>query len=142
MICPRIRQRGSSRSSQQLLDGFSSSVLSSRLRLIRGHSPALVSLLTIYCLISTALAVFSVIAGLKLWLVRPGAVRFVRSWLWTYLVANLAYFVIWLTIGKSPQSVTLAEMGWYHVVGPIASFALWCLYLEHSRRVRTTYPFA
>lgn len=110
--------------------------------LIREHSPALVSLLSIYCMIFTALAVFSVIAGLKLWLVRPGAVRFARTWLWTYLVANFAYFVLWLMIAKSTQSGTLAEMGWYHVVGPIASFTLWYVYLEHSKRVRATYPFA
>jgi hypothetical protein len=110
--------------------------------LIRGHSPALVSLLSIYCMIFTALAVFSVIAGLKLWLMRPGAVRFARTWLWTYLVANFAYFVLWLIIAKSLQSAALAEMGWYHVVGPIASFTLWYLYLEHSKRVRATYPLA
>jgi len=107
--------------------------------LIGGHAPAFIFLLSVYCVIFTALAVFSFIAGLKLWLVKSEAVRFARSWLWTCLVANFAYFVLCLMIAKPHQSAILAEMGWYHVVGPIPFFALWYLYLEHSKRVRATY---
>jgi hypothetical protein len=107
-------------------------------RLISGHHPAFLFLLSVYCFVFTALAVFSFIAGLKLWLVRPGAVRLVRSWLWSYLVAHFAYFL--LCLGTKPhRSAILAEMGWYHVVGPIAFFALWYFYLESSKRVRATY---
>jgi len=108
--------------------------------LIGGHTPPFIFLLSVYCVVFTALAVFSFIAGLKLWLVKPEAVSFARSWLWTYLVANFGYFVLWLVIAKPHQSAILAEMGWYHVVVAIASFALWYLFLEHSKRVRATYP--
>jgi hypothetical protein len=31
-------------------------------------------------------------------------------------------------------------MGWYHLVGPAAFVYLWHTYLEHSKRVRDTYP--
>lgn len=109
--------------------------------LIGAHPPAFIFLLSAYCVVFTGLAVFSFIAGLKLWLVKPGAVGFARIWLWTNLVTNFVYFALWLTIAKPHQSAILAEMGWFHVVGPIPFFALWYLYLEHSKRVRATYLF-
>ena len=46
--------------------------------LINGHSPGLTFLLSVYCAAFLGLAVLSFIAGLKLWLVRPDAVRFAR----------------------------------------------------------------
>ena len=107
--------------------------------LFRGHGLSFIFLLSVYCLVFTVLAVFSFIAGLKLWLVKAEAVRFARTWLWTYLVGNFAYFVLWLIIVKPQHSVILAVMGWYHAVGPIATFALWYFYLEHSKRVRATF---
>jgi hypothetical protein len=47
--------------------------------LIAGHSPTITLLLTVYCVLFTTLAVFSFVAGLKLWLVKPEAVRFARG---------------------------------------------------------------
>src|SRR5205814_10541183 len=82
---------------------------------------------------------FSFRAGLNLWLVKPDAVRFARRYLLTYLIANIAYFVFWTLVVRPTQMLGLTEMGWYHVVGPIASTALWYFYLEHSKRVRDTY---
>ena len=107
--------------------------------LFGGHSPRFMFLLSVYCVLFAALAVLSFIAGLKLWLVRPDAVRFARRWLWTYLIANFAYFGLSIAIAKDLNPLSLAQMGWYHVVGPIQSFALWYFYLEHSKRVRATY---
>ena len=107
--------------------------------LLEENSPRSIFLLIVYCVVSAGLAVFSVIAGLKLWLVRPGAVTFARRWLWAYLITHLAYFGLWVAIAKQLTSLSLAAMGWNHVVGPIGSFALWYFYLEHSKRVRETY---
>ena len=107
--------------------------------LIKDHNPARTVLLSVYSIVFTTVAALSFIAGLKLWLVKHDAVRFARRWLWTYLIANIAYFVFWVVVTKPHQSLSLAEMGWYHVVGPIPSFALWYSYLEHSKRVRATY---
>ena len=103
------------------------------------HSARSIFLLIVYCAVSSTLAVLSFIAGLKLWLVRPGAVTFARRWLWSYLIANFAYFGLWVAIEKHLTSLSLAAMGWYHVVAPIGRFALWYFYLEHSKRVRETY---
>jgi hypothetical protein len=108
--------------------------------LVGAHSFSVIFLLSVYCVVFIVLAVFSLIAGVKLWLVRSDALRFARRWLWSYLIANFAYFGLWTAIARHPTSFSLAEMGWYHVVGPIPSFALWYFYLEHSKRVRATYP--
>ena len=108
--------------------------------LFGGHSPRFIFLVSVYCVVFISLALTSFIAGMKLWLVRPGAVKFARRWLWSYLIANFVYFALWLAIARHPTSQSLAKMGWDHVVGPIPSFAIWYLYLEHSKRVRATYP--
>jgi hypothetical protein len=107
--------------------------------LIAAHSPARTVLLSVYSVLFLALAAFSLIAGLKLWLVKPDAVRFARRFLLVSLTANVAYFLFWMAVMRPTQPVSFAEMGWYHVVGPIAQTALWYFYLEHSKRVRTTY---
>ncbi len=110
--------------------------------LIAAHGPARTLLLTVYSVLFLALAGFSVIAGLKLWLVKPDAVGFARRFLVTSLTANVAYFLFWMALMRPTQRVSFAEMGRYHVVGPIAQTALWYFYLEHSKRIRTTYSLA
>jgi hypothetical protein len=99
-------------------------------------------LLSIYAVLFIPVAVFSFVAGLRLWLVKPGAINFTKRFLWTYLSANIGYFVIWVlwTLIAQPSSpVSFADMVWGHVVGPILFVALWYSYLERSRRVRDTY---
>jgi hypothetical protein len=107
--------------------------------LFSGHRLRFILLLSVYCIVFAALAVLSFTAGMKLWLLRPDAIRFARRWLWTYLIANFAYFGLWIAIANKPSPLSLAAMGWDQV-GPIPSFALWYFYLEHSKRVRATYP--
>ncbi len=108
--------------------------------LIGTHSPNRMFLLSVYSVVFTAVAIFSFTAGLKLWTVKPDAVRFARRYLVTYLAANIAYFVFWIIVAQPDQPLSFAEMGWYHVVTPIGSMTLWYFYLEHSKRVRATYP--
>jgi Protein of unknown function (DUF2569) len=97
-------------------------------------------LLTVYSLVFSGVAALSFVAGVKLWLVKPKAVGFAKRYLLTYLIVNVAYFVFWIAVIRPTRQVAFAEMGWYHVVGPLASVALWYSYLEHSKRVRNTYP--
>jgi len=56
-----------------------------------------------------------------------------------YRFANVAYFLLWMVLARPTGQLSFAEMGWYHVVGPAASTALWYFYLEHSKRVSETY---
>jgi hypothetical protein len=107
---------------------------------LAAHTFNRIVLLSVYSLLFGAVAVFSVMAGLRLWLVKPRAVGFARRFLLMYLLANAAYFVFWIAVIRPTTQIAYAEMGWYHIVAPAASAFLWYTYLEHSKRVRNTYP--
>jgi hypothetical protein len=94
---------------------------------------------SVYSATFAGLGIFSVIAGVRLWLIKPGAVKLARRYLWTYLIVNSGYFALWIAIMRPKQLQSFAEMGWYHIAGPVVPFALWSVYLEHSKRVRATY---
>jgi len=65
---------------------------------------------------------------------------FAKRYLLAYLISNAAYFLFWYLLFRSTDTALLAEMGWYHMVGPIASVTLWYTYLENSNRIRQTFP--
>ena len=108
-------------------------------KLLTTHSSARILLLAVYCATFLGLAICSVWAGLKLWLVQPNADRFARKYLLAYLTANIAYYVFWMLVVRPTETLSFAQMGWDHLVAPIASTALWYFYLENSTRVRETY---
>jgi hypothetical protein len=114
-------------------------IFSTAPRLVNAHTFKTMFLLSVYSTTFAGLGIFSVIAGVRLWLIKPGAVKLARRYLWTYLIANIGYFVFWIAVMRPKQLESFAAMGWYHVAGPIGAFALWSVYLEHSKRVRTTY---
>lgn len=103
------------------------------------HSLAHILLLCVYCATFLSLAICSIWAGVKLLRAQPHADRFARMYLLGYLSANIAYFLFWMLVTRPTQTLSFAAMGWYHVVGPIGSTALWYFYLENSTRVRRTY---
>jgi len=107
--------------------------------LIAAHALNRILLLSVYSLVFIAMSGLSVVAGVRLWLVKPDAVRFARGYLVTSLIANIAYFMFWIIVMRPTTQLAFAQMGWYHVVGPVAAVALWYSYLEHSKRVRATY---
>lgn len=98
------------------------------------------AMLSAYFVLFIALGALSFVAGLRLWLIKPGAVSFARRFLLASLFGNIAYFVLWILIVRPSHAASFAEMGWYHVVAPLPSVVLWYSYLEHSKRVRATYP--
>jgi hypothetical protein len=73
------------------------------------------------------------VAGLRLWLVKPHAVGFAQRFLLTYLIANAVYCAFWIAVIRPTTQVAYAEMGWYQIVAPAASVFLWYSYLEHSK---------
>ena len=105
---------------------------------IAAHTLNRILLLSVYSLVPWRSLSF--VSGLRLWLVKPHAVGLARRFLLSYLIANAAYFVFWIAVIRSTKQVAYAEMGWYHLVGPAAFVYLWRTYLEHSKRVRYTYP--
>ena len=97
------------------------------------------SILGVYSLLLIGTTAFSFIAGLKLWLIKPGAVGFAKSYFMVHLASHFAYFVFWITIVSSAQPLDIALMALYQLVRPMGTFAIWYSYLQHSRRVRATY---
>jgi hypothetical protein len=107
-------------------------------------SAAVQSVLTIGAIVQTAIALFSLYAGISLLLHRPGALSLAKI-----------YFVVMLTLGVlelgmvilgavvSSSDPTIASM----VRGPAAVTAVvqilvsgaWLVYLEQSKRVRATF---
>jgi hypothetical protein len=109
-------------------------------KLVSTHRVGSIVLACVYSALFTGVAVFSFVAGAKLWLFKSGAVRFSRHFLLAYLAAHVAYFALWLLVDWPTSSIALARMGWGHIVGPLAFVAFWYTYLQHSKRVRATYP--
>jgi hypothetical protein len=111
--------------------------------LINPHTPVRVlPIFIIFPVLFIPIAIFSFIAGLKLWLVRPGAVSFAKYFLLSYLGAHIAYFLVWvywILIFQPNQSAGFAEMGRWYLVNPVLFMALWYSYLKQSKRVRKTY---
>ena len=107
--------------------------------LMSPRTPAQVALLSVYAIVFTILAMISFSTGLKLWMVKPGAVRFAKQFLIINLCAHSGYFAFWVILRRPVHSASLAEMGWDHVVGILPFTLLWYFYLENSRRVRQTY---
>jgi hypothetical protein len=108
--------------------------------LISASASVQILLLSVYVVLFTVLAVYSFMAGTKLWLVKPRAVEFARRYLLVYLIANIGYFIFWMLLVRPTQAISVAAMAWYHVVSPLPFTTLWYSYLEHSKRVRATYP--
>ena len=99
----------------------------------------------IYSVIFSAIAIYSFVAGLKLWLIQPNALRFAKTFWWIYLVAHFVSVLSWILIFRSKAmipaggTVVFAHMSYVYLAGPILTFALWKSYLDHSKRVRETY---
>jgi Protein of unknown function (DUF2569) len=116
------------------------SIIRDAITKLNSHRATSIVLSGVYFVLFAAVAGYSITAGVKLWLLKPDAVRFAKRYLLTYLGAHIAFFIVWLLIDWPVSSVSLARMAWYHVVRPLPFVALWYSYLEHSRRVRATYP--
>jgi hypothetical protein len=84
--------------------------------LVSPHTPIRnIPLFIIYPVLFIPVALFSFLAGLKLWLVRPGAVTFAKYYLLTYLGAHIAYFLVyvfWRVIFQPNRPAAFVEMGW------------------------------
>jgi hypothetical protein len=103
------------------------------------HVAKVAWLLAVQALLIAGLAIFSVVAGVRLWLIKAGAVATARRFLWAYLLLSIAYFFLWIIVVRPSSTLNLAAIGFGFVVRPIGFFALWLSYLEHSKRVRETY---
>ena len=108
-------------------------------RLMRTHDLKREILWSVYVVMFTAIPMVGFVTGLRLWLVRRGAVRMAKLWLLLMYCGHVSYFFLWLVLFWHARTDPVARMAWFHVIGPLVPFFLWTTYLTHSKRVRDTY---
>jgi hypothetical protein len=108
--------------------------------LLRARGMSRQILFAVYIVIFGVLISFSFVAGLKLWSVKPGAVKFAKAYLIAYWLLDLAYFVFWILLLHPEIPPIFVGMCRDHVLGPMLSTVMWYSYLSYSRRVRETFP--
>ena len=108
--------------------------------LLNTHDLKQTVLLSVRTLLFLGVSGFSFVAGVALWMIKPGAVKFAKRFWLTYLCVHFAYFVFWALLVRPSHLSSVAPMVWHHVAGPLLPYFLWTVYLEHSKRVRATYP--
>lgn len=106
---------------------------------LKTHDPRRLVLWTVYIVFSVGIAGLAFITGIRLWLIRPGALRLAKLWLLAFFCSHVSYFFLWLFLFHGVGTSPMAKVAWDHVLGPFCSFALWSAYLQYSKRVRQTY---
>ena len=92
---------------------------------------------TIFMLVFTlGLSIYSFIVGLKLWMIKPNAVRNAKAFLIVMLCVSGLSLITAFVRSRSPQEMVLAAMR------AIIPFAVWWSYLNGSIRVKNTYTKA
>ena len=102
--------------------------------------PGLLVITVVDTLLSVSLMAFSIYAGVRLWGIRPGAVRMAKI----YLLCFLAYLAVSAVL---PFMAGLPSVANAVMIGEVAKstfrgaiyFAIWYSYLNKSQRVRATY---
>ena|SRR5579864_4250516 len=107
--------------------------------LLNAHDIKHAVLGSVCSLLFLGVAAFSFAAGIRLWMIKPGAVTFAKRFWLTFLSAHLGYFCFWALLVRPIHLSRVAPMAWGHVAGSLLPYFLWTTYLEHSKRVRETY---
>ena len=91
-------------------------------------------------LLSVSLMAFSIYAGVRLWGIRPGAVRMAKIFLLCFL-AYLAVAAVLPFMAGLPSAANAAMIGVVAIntFRGVIYFAIWYSYLNTSKRVRATY---
>jgi hypothetical protein len=94
---------------------------------------------TVYVLGYSAIALFSLTAGLFLWQVRPNAVTTAKIFLLTQAAFAVALWMkVLLGAAKTPDSAAASALG--ILFRPLLFAVIWYAYLTKSKRVQATYP--
>ncbi len=109
------------------------------LALVRPSDPIRMLLAGVYLVVFMAIAVLSFTAGIRLWAIKPDAVRLAQIFFRMFLCAHLGYLALWCLLMRPNISVSLARMIEAHMALPLPFFFVWTSYLEHSKRVKETY---
>jgi uncharacterized membrane protein len=83
------------------------------------------------------LAAYSLVTGIRLWMLKPDAVRQAKI----FLIVSLALAIVSVVIfaASTETSDTAITTGVTEFFGAAISFTIWWLYLAKSKRVRNTF---
>lgn len=108
---------------------------------IGARAPGLTTVLWIECLVTFVFMFYSVVAGYKVWAIRPGAIRFAKTYLSLWLLATLAdvglVFAVELPDAVKTEIIKALPGS---ILGPVVFAGLWSGYLNTSDRVKRTFP--
>ena len=96
--------------------------------------------LLILASLGVAVAAFGTFAGVRLWLVRPGALRVTRAYL--IMLGALQVLTLVMTRMLGPPGEVAHALVPNQIMGGIGGLAgavFWWLYFSHSKRVKATY---
>lgn len=110
--------------------------------LLHTHDLKHAVLQSVWALLFLGVAAFSFAAGVRLWMIKPGAVTFAKRFWLAFLCAHLGYFGFWALLVRPIHLSSVAPMAWNHLAGSLLPYFLWMTYLDHSKRVRETYPLS
>jgi hypothetical protein len=104
-----------------------------------GYNSSVDDFLVLEILGMLGMGVFGVIAGIRLWRLRPGAVGIAKAYLvtalvWSILKAVLAYAML---EGRYQEAVGTQEIK--GVLGTLIPFLIWFSYFNVSKRVKATF---
>ena len=107
---------------------------------IAGQYPGLLTISVIDAILSLGLTVLGIYAGIKLWAVKPRAVKTAKMFLYAYLIYSVIACLLPYMIGLSSEA-TQAMVGTvlYSLFKGLLFSVIWLIYLNKSHRVYNTY---
>ena len=106
---------------------------------MRVHGRRIMAFLAIDIAIRGGLAAYTCVAGVELWLVKPGAVGFAKRCLILRLIGGAAIFGAWAVLVGPSKADSYDRMVAELIVAPLFQALIWYFYLATSVRVRETF---
>ena len=106
---------------------------------MRVHGRRIMAFLAIDIAIRGGLAAHTCVAGVELWLVKPGAVGFAKRCLILRLIGGAAIFGAWAVLVGPSKADSYDRMVAELIVAPLFQALIWYFYLATSVRVRETF---
>ena len=109
-------------------------------KLVGGRFPGFVTIAYIEIVLIVAMVVFSIYAGISLWIIKPNAVTIAKFYLLFVVVVAIIDFVLVISIDMpemAMREVTTAAV--FGIVGSVLYSGVWFAYLNNSKRVEATY---
>ena len=107
------------------------------------YYPNLASIFLGVIFVTVAIIIFSIIAGISLWRIKPNAVQLTKYFLILYIINEFINYILLSTAdGPGQLSSFMGTQGTLYLLRSTAYFIGWYFYLKKSKRVKNTYLLA